>query len=443
MNGVSIICPVIDMERAKICATACLKYAPSANVDFELLFELDEERIGCTKMVKRLVEKAKYDTICFLGEDTIPQEDFLKNAIDKLIKETDGKGIVFFHDGFNQFIRHCHWLASKSMLPKLDGEFFHTGYWHSFCDDELAERAQQMDLYAVAEEAIVLHDNPVVSGKYDSSHSFETVYAQERYMTDMTLYGRRRANDWATPGPDYFRVGIAVPLTDKLLDKAFFISFTIMQKPFDWCFQIPEQRHFSMAGVRNSLLSKALMDGCTHQIQLDTDQIYKPDTFIRLLQHRDKDIVGTRIHRRYPPFDVLMFRGSVGKLHHVSDEECFSGELVKVDSTGTGCLMINTSILPTLPTPWFREGDVGDEEGVGEDIYFTDSATRNGKEVYVDTSIDIDHMSQYLVNGSTYHLYKGLTGHQWRPESEPAEERMTKKRYQAWLEKVKAELLDS
>ena len=434
MNGVSIIVPVIHKEQAVVCKAACKKHAHDSGIPNELLFVEDTDGIGCPKMVKMLTDNAQFDTVCFIGDDTIPQEGFLKKAVDVLQDKTGGKGVVFFHDGINDYVQHCHFLASKEMLPALGGEFFHTGYSHCFCDSELAERAVALEKYAVAGEAIVLHDNPVVTAttKTDTlkaSRSYSEVYAHKRYVTDEILFGKRRANGWTTPGPDYFRVGIGVPLMDKFLDKAFFISFVTMEKSFDWAFQIPMQKTFSFSGVRNGLLERAILDGCTHQIQLDTDQIYKPDTLVRLLQHRDRDIVGTRVHRRYPPFDVLMFRGDVGKLHHVSDEECFSGKLVKVCSTGTGCIMINLSILPDIPAPWFREGDVDGYEGVGEDIYFTSTATKMGKEVYVDTSIDIDHITQYLVNGSTYHLYKGLTSHEWRPESIPAEERMTRKKY--------------
>jgi len=82
--------------------------------------------------------------------------------------------------------------------------------------------------------------------------------------------------------------------------------------------------------IRNNLVVQAINDRCTHLIMMDTDQVYPVDTVTKLMSH-DKNAVGTSVHRRYPPFDNIMYRGKLGKYHHVPDDECFSGELVEVD----------------------------------------------------------------------------------------------------------------
>ena len=427
---VSIIVPVIHKESAAICKAACERY--SGNFKIELLFEEDVDGIGCPKMVRKLVDKSRYENIMFIGDDTIPTEGFLDEAFAALQTDTNGRGVVFVHDGISENrIWHCHFLASKGILPYLGGEFFHTGYSHSFCDEELAARSAELGLYTYTQKSIVLHNHPSILRDKEAyfNSSYGKAYLPERFLRDKILFGKRRANKWVTPGNDYFRLSIGLPHSDELMLKQFVVSFILMSKPFDWSFQVPTLKAHDFAAVRNSLIEKSILEGCTHLVMMDTDQIYPQDTLLRLLQHKDKAVVGTRVHRRYPPFDVLMFRGNVKELHHVPDEECFSGKLVKVDSTGTGCLMINLSILPDIPAPWFAQ-----EEGVGEDIYFTNKVSQCGKEVYVDTSIEIDHMTQYLVNRSTYELFKNITGWTWRPEGIAVPERMDASKYKETIE---------
>jgi hypothetical protein len=53
-------------------------------------------------------------------------------------------------------------MASRSLLPKLGGEFFHTGYSHVGCDNELTARCMKMGKYAWAEEVLVEHRHPAL-----------------------------------------------------------------------------------------------------------------------------------------------------------------------------------------------------------------------------------------------------------------------------------------
>jgi len=78
---ISIIIPIIRPRKAKRCINLILKNAGVPQDMFEIITEEDNDRIGCPEMVKRLVAKSEGDLILFLGDDSIPQKSFIKNAL--------------------------------------------------------------------------------------------------------------------------------------------------------------------------------------------------------------------------------------------------------------------------------------------------------------------------------------------------------------------------
>lgn len=195
---VSIIIPMIRPEGAKRCTDAI--YANAEGIELEILVEEDTKRIGCPKMVKQMVEKSKGDTVCFLGDDTVPQPGFLSNALVAMQTLPDGWGLVGLNDQHSNGNKLAtHWLADKRLLPFLDGEFFHTGYFHRWCDIELMHRCKQMGRYVWARNAKIAHLHPAFNtGKMDTD--YERVYGDEYTKHDHRLFWVRSQNNWQTPG---------------------------------------------------------------------------------------------------------------------------------------------------------------------------------------------------------------------------------------------------
>lgn len=193
---ISVIIPIIRPKKAERCMSALMadKTAPV----FELVTEQDRERIGCPKMVKRLVDRTRFDRVCFLGDDTIPQPGMLKEAADTMNTLPDGWGLVGINDGIHQARNHgpvTHWLAHKKLLPVLGGAFFHTGYTHCFCDNELADRCRSLGRYVYAEKARLIHDHPIINPEADDA-DYRRVYLPAVYTRDLRLYRKRRRNAW-------------------------------------------------------------------------------------------------------------------------------------------------------------------------------------------------------------------------------------------------------
>jgi len=190
---VSVVLPVIRPEKAKHAAKLAVHNAGVAPV--ELLMEEDRDRIGAPKMVKRLVEKSTYDLVAFIGDDTLPQPGWLRHAIDAMATLPDGWGLVGLNDKTGRTLA-THWLASKKLLPLIGGEFFSTEYWHCFCDNELQERCTYLDRYVYANQAVVYHDHPLLTGR-TVTEDYRKIYSAEYYGHDRAVFMNRRPM-WAT-----------------------------------------------------------------------------------------------------------------------------------------------------------------------------------------------------------------------------------------------------
>jgi hypothetical protein len=180
------------MER---CKKAVFDNAGIPTEMIEVLALEDERRIGVTQMVVFLVSQTVFDLVCFLADDTVPQPDFLLNALRAMAKLPEGWGMVGLNDQHHGPELATHWLADKRLLPLLGGEFFHTGYIHCFCDGELTTRCRELGRYIWAEDAKLVHINPVIRGEAVDLENYPG-YITENFMHDKVLFHKRRRNGW-------------------------------------------------------------------------------------------------------------------------------------------------------------------------------------------------------------------------------------------------------
>ena len=405
---------MIRPEKARRCVEAIRAHAGIPADRYEVVTEFDTDRIGCPKMVKRLVSRSVNPLVCFLGDDTIPQEDFLRNALAAMAQLPDGWGLVGLNDLYHtETGPFTHWLADKRLLDHLDGEFFHTGYNHAYCDNELKDRALELGRCGWAKNAVVKHDNPVVK-KEPLTDEYAEVYSKENMGRDEWLYKERKIKRKLAAG--IVDLGLGLPITDSKVFTSFFTSFATMQKP-DSCALLMPTFPGHIDAIRNTLVMKAVHEECTHLVMMDTDQNYPPDTITKLLSHK-KDVVAGAVHRRYPPFDLILYTGGVSTYTHLPDETCYSGDLVEVSATGCGCVLYSMNVFFDIEKPWFETGVNQGGKVVGEDIGFCIKLKEAGYPIFVDTSIEIGHVTLFEVTRSTYELFKKMKGYEWRPPEE-------------------------
>ena len=204
-------------------------------------------------------------------------------------------------------------------------------------------------------------------------------------------------------------LGIGFPLVDPTVPSPFFLTYAAMQKPDSYSLFVPQWAHGrfngSIADARNEITRQAIDAGCEYLWMIDTDQTYPEDTLPKLLAH-NVDICGASVHSRWEPYRTFMLRGEPGKYLHVGDEVAYSGDLVEVDATGTGCLLIKTSVFEKIPYPWFEFSRTEDGKPVGEDINFCSKARKAGIKVHVDSSIEVGHLAVINIGRWTHELWK-------------------------------------
>lgn len=224
-----------------------------------------------------------------------------------------------------------------------------------------------------------------------------------------------------------FKLGICEPVTNDFIFRQYHQSFTAMIKPaeFHYSFpQFPASLTSDIAVVRNNLVREALEANCTHIFTLDTDQDYPQDTLVKLMEHIQdgKQIVSAKVHRRYPPFDPILLRGlKPGDYKLVPADEWRERGAIQVDATGAACMLIDTNVFLDVPFPWYERGETPDGRPVGEDINFCYKARAAGYEIWVDTSIEVQHMAIVGVNRGFFEITQLIDRARSRSKTEAKE----------------------
>ena len=398
-ENVSVIIPVVRPDKALKCIESLDLHCPGV----EIVSEQDVNGIGCPKMMERLTAKTTRQLVMFLGDDTTVKSGCLQNALKKMESLPDGWGVV----GLNTTPGndHAHFLADKRILEHIPGgNFFSTEYKHCFGDDELKDIGIKLGRWGFADDAIIEHDHPINGGEEDEFYR----KAYQTFREDQVTYFRRKRE--RTGG----MLAIGFPLVNDEIPVPFFLSDELMNKPDKYTLLVPKFPHgpwsCNLAEARESIVWQALREGASHLLLCDTDQTYPADTINKLASH-DVDVCGVLVHRRWPPFDPVMFRGEHPKYGHVPDDEMFSGKLVEVDATGTGCMLINMAVFDVIESPFFKfdtykEGET--TKPIGEDFYFCNKVRKKGIRICVDTSVRVGHLTTVEINETFYKICKNM-----------------------------------
>jgi len=198
---VSIILPFVRVEGAARCMDAISRN--SGDVVYEVLAEEDKHHIGCNPMVNRLVDKSKFDIVCFVHDDSIPQKNFLENAYRSMRAFPGGYGCVGFNDMVHDIDAPCtHWMIHKKMLKYFpDGVFYSEDYIHTRVDLELKEVCKSVGRYKWDKYARIKHMTPFYY-KIDLDASYKRCYSAESIRKDRATFIKRREAQnakWADP----------------------------------------------------------------------------------------------------------------------------------------------------------------------------------------------------------------------------------------------------
>jgi hypothetical protein len=198
------------------------------------------------------------------------------------------------------------------------------------------------------------------------------------------------------------RLAIGIPCSFPFIPSSFFYSFTLMDKG---SFIFIHADAGPIDTLRNDIVEKAIKEEATHLLMCDTDQVYARDTVTKLLAH-NLPVVAAKVNRRYPPFDPIILRLNDGRYEPLCIGDYEPNSLTECDATGTGCILYNMGIFKKLPYPWFKfHKDPATGMVIGEDVGLCQDLKRIGYKIYVDTSIEIGHLTTMIVTDNTHKLY--------------------------------------
>lgn len=145
--------------------------------------------------------------------------------------------------------------------------------------------------------------------------------------------------------------------------------------------------------ARNRLACKAINEGYTHLLFLDSDMVFD-ETVVEDLTFSGKDFVCGAFQSRRKPFNSCIFTG-INPAERVKD---YGLEPFKVEGCGMACTLISSEILKNVQVKYGNCFNPTDE--YGEDLAFCWRATHTGAEIWCEPTARIGHIAHI-------HIYPG------------------------------------
>ena len=154
-----------------------------------------------------------------------------------------------------------------------------------------------------------------------------------------------------------------------------------------------------LAESRELVRKKVIGENYDYLFCLDQDVVPPKDVIERLMENGRHIVTGiyynnyTKLNpvtneyeqRKLPVVWVKSLKDP-NKLVSIRKDIIESGELIKIDSCGTGCILIHRDVLEKIKFRWEE-----DKEGV-DDVFFCIDALNFGYEIYADTSVICQHL---------------------------------------------------
>jgi hypothetical protein len=222
-------------------------------------------------------------------------------------------------------------------------------------------------------------------------------------------------------------IALCMPIHDQLYP----LTFRCIQR-----LQIPRPYHLfdirdhPVDAARNVLTDLALkVPEVTHLLWIDDDMVFDPDALDRLLAH-DLPIVGGLCHNRRHPYNPILMRRppdsatgpGYGYVYDYEAETDARG-LIEVDATGGAFILVKREVYERIALGLKKdEGPYTKNEG-GEDVTFCERAKSLGYSIFVDTTLDIGHVGEVVVNSDFARRNRDLYPFAWRStwRTKPAE----------------------
>lgn len=145
--------------------------------------------------------------------------------------------------------------------------------------------------------------------------------------------------------------------------------------------------------ARDKIVEDARAQNATHLMFIDSDMEFPPDGIQRLIE-RDLDIVGGLYPRRQYPYRPTINRINGKKL--IVPSSYPKDRLFEVDAVGTGFLLIKMKVFDKLGDPPYFKIQKFYDVPIRDDVFFCVSARKKGFNVWVDPTIKLGHVGEYV-----------------------------------------------
>ena len=145
--------------------------------------------------------------------------------------------------------------------------------------------------------------------------------------------------------------------------------------------------------ARDKLACKAINDGFSHVLWLDSDMIFQPTIFEDLLE-ADKAFVTGIYHARRPGYSSCIFKQcyNLNKIERFTE---YPRDLFEIGGCGFGCVLIATQVHREVQEH-FKESFTP-KSNVGEDIAFCNRVHELGIKMYCEPTVRCGHIGHNAV----------------------------------------------
>jgi hypothetical protein len=203
---------------------------------------------------------------------------------------------------------------------------------------------------------------------------------------------------------------IAIVTRDHLTAAA---AMSLLMIDFSW---VPKGQNVQRSIITGGILTMQRNEAVQRMqgdwlLFIDDDMVFEPDAVKQLVEvqrEHDLDIVGGLCFRRQPPHQPTLYMREGPTSGGYNFLERWDDGPVEVDATGLAFCLITRRAFETIagtPMPSFDErastrppSFFGWNNILGEDLQFCQDAKKHGLKIWVDTRIEIGHVSEFTVD---------------------------------------------
>ena len=181
---------------------------------------------------------------------------------------------------------------------------------------------------------------------------------------------------------------IAIPTTDYMhasfVQSLIRLTGWLMEKPVDHTVELVAGTLVYLA--RDKLARKAVNDGFTHVLWLDSDMVFS-ENIMEDLTFINQDFVCGAFQSRRPPYNSCIFK-TLKPLERVKD---YGLEPFRVEGCGMACTLVSTEVMKAVLMQ-FGSCFVPMED-FGEDLAFCVRARKLNYQIWCDPTVRVGHIA--------------------------------------------------